>query len=370
MKTLSSLETHYLVKELKNLEGSKVDKIYQREKTEILFQLHKPGKGKQLLKILVGKAVFLASSKEASGNPGGFSMLLRKHLSGTTLRSLTQLEPERILHFTFQAKNEEYLLYVELFGKGNVILCSKNNVILDALFHHQFKDRTIKPKEEYAHPSLPNNLFEIDEVGLSIIFKESKRDSLVITLAADLGLGGIFAEELCLSADVNKNTPTKEISKEILLTIEKNLVVLLHHKLKPIVYSQDGKVADVFPFPLFTFKKNNSKTFPSFSAALEHYYAHFVEKTRTKYDGDMEKLLNIIKQQESNMGKLEKQEMENKDKAELIYSHYQLITEILSELKKAEQKHNWHDIKKKLKGHNTIKEVNPKEKTILLDIQP
>lgn len=368
MKTLSSLEVHHISRELKELEGSKVDKIYQREKSEVLFQLHKPGKGKRLLKVLVGGAIFLTSSKEEAGNPGGFSMLLRKHLSGKTLQSLRQLKPERIVQLVFSSKEEKCYLYIEFFGKGNIILCSENNLIMDALFHHEFKDRTICPKEKYTHPSLPNNLFELDEVGLSVIFEESSRDSLVTSFATDLGLGGIFAEELCTLANLNKNFSPKKVRKESLLLIEKGLATLLSHKLNPVVYSQKNQIVSVFPFPLSAYKNTSSKSFLTFSEALDYYYSHFVEKVKTSYDSQLQKLCSIIQQQEANIKKLQNQEKENKEKAETIYTHYQKIKETFKELKKAENKYSWQDIKKKLKNHKEIKEVNPKEKSIVVEL--
>ena len=54
MKSLSSIDVHYIVKELKGLQGSRVDNIYQKEKEEILLQLHRSGEGKKS-----GKRVFL-----------------------------------------------------------------------------------------------------------------------------------------------------------------------------------------------------------------------------------------------------------------------------------------------------------------------
>ena len=116
MKTqLASLEVYFLLKELKDLENSRVDKIYNNGKEEIYIQLHKSNVGKKVLRIILGKAVFLSETK-AIETPSEFCMLLRKHLEGKFLDSMEQLETERILKFVFKSKDETKNLFLEFFG--------------------------------------------------------------------------------------------------------------------------------------------------------------------------------------------------------------------------------------------------------------
>ena len=106
MKTqLISLDMHFLLKELKYLEGSRVDKIYSKGKEESYIQLFKSGSGKKVLRVIVGKAIFLTSEKDVDETPSGLCMALRKHLEGKFLDSIVQLEPERILKLVFKTKD-------------------------------------------------------------------------------------------------------------------------------------------------------------------------------------------------------------------------------------------------------------------------
>ena len=57
-----------------------------------------------------------------------------------------------------------------------------------------------------------------------------------------------------------------------------------------------------------------------------------------------------------------------RQKGELIYQNYQLIKEILDELNKASKKYSWKEIKEKLKGHKVIKEVNEKERKVIIEV--
>ena len=41
---------------------------------------------------------------------------------------------------------------------------------------------------------------------------------------------------------------------------------------------------------------------------------------------------------------------------------------LIEEINKAAKKYSWKEIKEKLKGHKIIKEINPKDKTIVLEL--
>ena len=57
-----------------------------------------------------------------------------------------------------------------------------------------------------------------------------------------------------------------------------------------------------------------------------------------------------------------------REKGELIYHKYNLIKEVLDEINKASKKYSWKEIKEKLKEHKIIKEVNEKERKIIIEL--
>jgi len=65
---------------------------------------------------------------------------------------------------------------------------------------------------------------------------------------------------------------------------------------------------------------------------------------------------------------LKKEGHEARQKGELIYHNYSLIKEILEEINKASKKYSWKEIKEKLKEHKIIKEVNDKERKLIVEI--
>src|SRR3989338_4169302 len=369
-KQLSSLDMHFLMKQLKDMENSRVDRLYNYGKEEIYIQLHKANAGKIILRVILGKAIFLALEKSIDETPSGFCMLLRKHLEGKFLDSITQLEPERILEFAFKSKDEKKSLYIEFFGKGNIILCSEDNKIIDALIRHKFKDRTIFPKEQYKHPSMEYNLFKIKDNDLANLFKNSKKDKIITSLATELGLGGVYSEEVCLLSSIDKNTAPNEISEKQIKNIVNSIKKLINKKLNPRIILKNDEFIDVTPIDLEFYKDYENKVFSSFNEALEEYFAHELKsiKKESPYTNKINELNRIIEEQKISFEGLKSKEEENRKKAEAIYHNYQLIKEILEEINKASKKYSWEEIKEKLKGHKIVKEVNLKDKTVVVDV--
>ncbi|MBI2660997.1 NFACT family protein [Candidatus Woesearchaeota archaeon] len=110
-KQLSSLDLHFLVSELKQLQDSRVDRIYQPEKSNIVIQVYKSNEGKKILNVMVGEGLFLIDSRDEPSEPLNFCMLLRKYLDGMWLRRISQLNSERIIEFVFSSNDDTKSLY-------------------------------------------------------------------------------------------------------------------------------------------------------------------------------------------------------------------------------------------------------------------
>ncbi|MBI2650849.1 NFACT family protein [Candidatus Woesearchaeota archaeon] len=365
MKQLSSIDIHFLTEELEDLKGSRVDKIYNQAKDEIYIQLYKSNIGKKLLRIIVGKAFFLVKEKSTSEEPSGFCMLLRKHLEGKFLDSITQLKPERIIEIYFCSKDDTKRLYLEFFGKGNVILCNENNIIIDALTHNKFKERSIFPKEKYIHPVMPCNIFNLGK-NFGDLFKNSKKDKIVTSLAVELGLGGIYSEEVCILSGIDKSSEPKKITDSLIKKLAASIKKIIRHGTSPTLVYQNKEAIDVTPIGLKFYSDYEKNSFQNFSSALEHYYAKELKIIKDNpYAKKINELNRIIEEQRAAIKILENEEKELRKKGELIYENYQLINEVINELNKASKKYSWEEIKEKLKGHKVIKEVSSDCKVVV-----
>jgi len=371
MKQISSLELYFLVNELKYLESSRVDKIYNTGKEEIYIQFHKSNVGKKILRIIVGKTLFLTEEKSVGEVPSGYCMLLRKHLEGKFLDSIEQLEPERILKLVFKTKNETKKLYLEFLGKGNVILCNGDDIIIDCLIHHKFKDRTVFPKEKYKYPSMEYSLFDINKTQLSNLFKNSKKDKIITSLATELGLGGVYSEEVCLLSGIDKNLHPNKIDNKNIIKIINSLKKIIKEKVKSQIVQSGKEAIDAVPIDLELYKGYGKKDFSSYSGALKEYFTHelrLIKKKDSPYAKKIKELKWIIDEQEVTLKELKLKGTENREKGELIYNNYQIIKEILDEINKASKKYSWKEIKDKLKGHKVVKDVDVKEKNVVIEV--
>ena len=370
MKTqLASLEVNYLVKELKILVTSRVDKIFQAGKKEFYFQFYVSNIGKKILKI-TDKLAYLTEKKPLVTEPPGFCMFLRKQLDNSRLKEIKQKESERIIEFLFETKEGARKLIVELFGGGNLLILDEKDVILSAAHYERYRDREVLAKSPYKYPQMEYNLFELKLKELKELFKKTKKENLVKCLATELGLGGVYSEEVCLLSKLNKNEkPLKLKEKEIneILSIIKKIK---NKKINAVVV-YDKEAVDATPFSLEFYKELETKKFKSFNSALEYYFTHEfkeIKKEKSAYEKKLEKLERIIAEQKMMIKGMEKGEKENRAKAEMIYNNYALVKEVLDEIKKAKKKYSWEEIKDKLKGHKLIKDVDVKEKKVVVEI--
>ena len=92
------------------------------------------------------------------------------------------------------------------------------------------------------------------------------------------------------------------------------------------------------------------------------------EKNEAKFSKKVGKHQKIIDMQMKQKEKVLQGYEENSKKGEAIYNNYQIVKDILEQLKEARKTMSWKDIKKKLKGHAIIKQVNEKNNEIVIEL--
>ena len=370
-KNLSAIDIRYLVNELQQLVGARIDKIYHPSAKELLIQTYQTGKGKQLMYINAGIAAYITQNKEAAGEePDSFCMFLRKHLDAALVRKIDQYDAERIIALELSKKNASYALILEFFAKGNILLTDHLNVILSAAEYGSWKDRSLRPKIPYTYPKRPYRLFTLGEQELKEILSASKKESVVTSLAVDLGLGGVFAEEACIIAGINKETGPKEVAEKNASSLASALASLINkQQIRPQIIRTEGKSIDAIPFPLSVYNGCEAEDTMTFSQALAaHFKALVFQPKKTKQDIALEKIDAIIARQQESIAELKSDAANEARKAELIFEHYAAVSDILRELRKARERLSWKEIAEKLKGHKTIKQAIGKENAVVVEL--
>ncbi|HEX59420.1 MAG TPA: fibronectin-binding domain-containing protein [Methanomicrobia archaeon] len=344
---MSSADVAAVVGELQWLKGAKIEKVYQHSPTEIRLRLRHREKGSLDLIIEAGRRIHLTKYPKPSPKfPSNFAMFLRKHIGGGRISAIRQHDFDRVVLIDVETwidgERRTLTLVAELLPRGNVVLLDEDGRILLPLKTVEFSARALKRGEHYEFPPPKPSPLNIDEKTLKEIFKASKKD-VVRTLATQLNLGGLFAEEICLRAGVEKDEVAASLDDEqvrkLHAAIKELFSPLFRGELKPhiVLAAADGaeatdaapekKYDDVLPFELKIYERRNRIAFDSFNEALDEFFTTTtVEAVREELEElkneKLEKYRRILKEQEQALEKLEEKEATCVKKAEALYTHY------------------------------------------------
>jgi predicted ribosome quality control (RQC) complex YloA/Tae2 family protein len=359
-KSISSLELAALVNELQFVVKGKINQIYHQEKKELLLQLHAPGQGKQLLKIIPGKFICLTETKkDASLKPTGFCMQLRKYLNNSFIKKIEQIASERIIVFELE-KMGKYYLIIELFSKGNIVLTDDKYIIISTLEWQKWKDRTVKPKEKFVFPEPGLDWKKLTEKELTGILNKSEKNSLAVSLATEIGLGGLYAEEVCKRNEIDKKKLPGEVSKEEIKLIVKTIKEFVKLVEKPAGYIYENEIT---PFPLIDQKE--TKKLEMYNLAI-NIINPFVKIS--PYEKRIQTIEKMVKTQAAATVKLKEKIELNKQKGELIYEKYSQLQKLIDIVKELKKEKEWAEISKELKKEKKIQSVDLKKKTVCIEL--
>lgn len=366
---LSTLELHAVVQELQPLRGAKIDQIYQAEQKELFIQLHQTGTGKHILRILSGKLLYLTKQKPTMATPSTFCMQLRKHLDGAVIREISQVGAQRIVQIELIKSDLRYMLFIELFSKGNMVLSDDKRSIIALLERQTWQSREVKPGVEYILPPLVGDIFTLEKKGFEKMIKESKKDKIASAGATELGIGGLYAEEICARAGCDKSKSPKELTKKDIEALWKAVKAVREETEKPKGTVSEGNILS--PITLTT--KNPVRELSTFNEALDTFLSTSKieqerEKKEQQYQQKIADVQHIMEQQERTLKELEKKTSEEAAKGDLIYQHYTDIKKFLDAVEKTKVLGGWDGVKEMLSKMKKIKEINMKEKKIKVDV--
>lgn len=268
--------------------------------------------GKKDLLVEIGKRLNLTDySLKAPEKPSQLSILLRKYLENKRLESIVQHGFDRVVVLDFS----DYKLVMEFFSNGNMLLIDDKDKIILTFRHEEWKDRKLDRGETYLFPKGGLNPYDIGYGEFKKIFTEK---DAVRSLAKSLSFGGDYAEEICAQARVEKNKEPDEKDKEKLYSAMKKI---LDFKIEPVMQNDR-----LFPFQLSNLEVQ--KRYKSMNSAVDDFYL-----SKQPESQKLKKLRKRLEEQVKALERFEKESQENKQKGDLIYSHYQDIETVLGKKK-------------------------------------
>lgn len=311
------------------LEGSRIDKIHQPDKLEMVFTIRtRSSQEKLFISISAGRAELHLASDESFDNPKtppAFCMLMRKHLSGAFIDKIEQVDWERIIRVSLTIKDEmgypqQVYLYVELMGRySNLILVSGQGKILAAMKNvseDQSRVRPISLGQDYVLPPAQDKVFP---EGASQSFLEPLKTYKDV-LSNIQGISPIIAEEIVES-------PSRRAYIDRLLAAIQDP--------QPSVYiREDDRLADFHVKRLEYHDGFKRKDFDTISQAVSYFFEGRISSNRMRQktavlDGF---LTDSLKKLHLKLQKLH-EDLEAADRADKYQLYGELLTANLHLLK-------------------------------------
>ncbi len=354
---LSSFDLRALVAEWQALVGGHIDKVYQRE-DELIFRINVPERGKAELYSKSGRWLCLHEIENKPESPPPFAQTLRRLLDNARVQGVEQHGFDRIAAFRLDRGAEAIDIVFELFGKGNVVVV-KGGTTLAALFPQRFRDRAVQVGEPYRFPSAGIDSLELDRSGFAAAVRAAK-GQVVRVLASVLNLGGTYAEEVCLRANVDKETKLKELGEaqlDALYTALNNVAVAVDEERRPSVIFEEGRAIDATPIELVQHRDLERREFSMFNEALSHYLS-VAEPDAAAAENGTAKFERRLAQQRESLAALREEAVRLEAEAVFLYGHYPVFDELLKAIREGRTPPE----------HGQIKAIDRRARTVTLAI--
>lgn len=339
-------------------------------------------------------------------SPSGFTMKMRKHLKNKRLERISQLGIDRILDLQFGTNEAAYHVILELYDRGNIILCDYEYIILNVLRPHvegeeirfavrekypleravrdeELSINVVKEKLEKANPgdTLRTVLNPLLPYGASLI------DHCLMTHdLLQCKIGGVKPEEDTQDTQKKKkkknrnkegNQATREFLMEHDLTTLMNAIndmssmmktamaeqssgyIIQKKEVKP---SQDGSEEFYYtnlefqPYLYSQYIGQSTREFPSFIQAVDEFYSN-VESQKIDLKAfqqereALKKLSNVRSDHAQRLEDLAKTQRFDRMKAELITRNQALVDNAIYAIRSALAKQlSWTDVQSLVKA--------------------
>lgn len=268
--------------------GGRISKIHQPLPYEIQLTIRANRKNHILLLSAHPMMARIQFLQEKGDNPEvapNFCMILRKYLEGSIIRSVEQVESDRIIHLDLDTRDElgdeaKWRLTLEMMGRhSNLFLVDRTNQqIVDCLKRvplSQNSYRTLQPGAVYQLPphQLKKNPFSYSLFELDSLLQQSNSETSMTKRLMDTfqGMSTLSANEI-----VERSMSSGQSLAESLWNY---LQIGNDHRRPTLATLTNGKsYFTVFPYVMF--QEGEQQSFEDLSSLLTAYYVHKVQEEK------------------------------------------------------------------------------------------
>lgn len=334
-----------MTKELSDhLTGGRISKIQQPESDALMLTFKNQKETKKLFISSGASLPLIYFTEKTKANPmtaPNFCMLLRKHIGGGRIVSVTQPGLERIIIFEIEHLDEmgdlcRKKLICELMGKhSNIIFCDDKNMIIDSIKHIPLSVSSVREVLPGRTWFIPDTMKKADPLTIDeAAFKEvlrSKPMACVKALYCGLtGLSPVMASEICYTAHIDADRPASAMD-ELELTHLYSIFRQFMDDAKEgsftpcILYS--GELPGEFSaLPMEHLTNMEQKNFATMSEVLEEYYAARENITRIRQKSvDLRRIVTTALERDRKKYDLQIRQLKDTDKRDKFRIYGELI---------------------------------------------
>ncbi|TFG24905.1 MAG: fibronectin-binding domain-containing protein [Promethearchaeota archaeon] len=387
IKSFTNVDVFAISKELDlMLRDSTISNVYEIEDLLILKINTKEGKRNLIIKRDT-RINLTEYDYPIPKYPSQYIMSLRKFLKNRRILSVYQYNFDRIIIFElYNTDSEPWRFIIELFDKGNFILIDENKIIKVAKKYRKFKDRDVLAGKEYSFPlSRGKDFLTINQNDFKELIKNSDVE-IVRFLARNINIAGLYSEEICYRAEVDKKALGKDLIEGDLNNLFKSFKNLRNQLLfgnitAQIVKADNGEQLFVIPFEIKMFNEFEKQEFDSFNNAVDKFYSIIdseiiMKPSDEKIKEKIKSQKKILKNQLDYLEELKLKKKKYYEQGNFIYSNFNPLEELLNVIKTAKSKgYKLEEINNKLQQADLekfdsidfFKKIIPSTKQLVID---
>lgn len=308
---LDGIFLRLLCRELDSFTQTRIEKIHQPSRDELVLLLRSAGKSAKLLisaKSGFSRIATISDTPDNPADPPTFCKLMRKYIGGAKIESFTQQGLDRTVFIHLSCYNEmgdlvHPFLAVELFAnRSNIILCEESGRIIDAIHRSDIESgtRLIQPGARYLplEPFSKLDPFVTDADTLALAVIRSGKPAASAFMAAIDGVSPLVSRELAALSRLDGDLAATDSDFEKIKSVLGRFKNIIDGGHLPTLISIDGKVTDFTYMPAVIQYDSYAKceSAASYNELLDRFYAERDRDARLRgISDDLLKLLNNIK---------------------------------------------------------------------------
>ncbi|MDU5110923.1 MAG: NFACT RNA binding domain-containing protein [Clostridium sp.] len=270
----------------KSILNSKIDKINQPEKDEIVLTLRK---GRENIKLLISASsrfprIHITSiSKPNPLQAPMFTMVMRKYLIGGRITDILQLNGDRIIELHIESTDElgfnsKYILVVEIMGRhSNITLVrDRDKKVMECIKHLSLDKNTYRvlyPGVEYVYPPTSSRLnpfdFSYESYNSYILTNDIPIDENIFSNIFT-GISKSLSKNLYKKFSYDNNTINKQSFYNSFKIFIENIDNIFSYK----IYKDEKSFKDFHCVNLFNLDKEYQEVeFDNPNILLDNYFA-------------------------------------------------------------------------------------------------